>query len=272
MDYTSLLKNDQLLIAKENHRIFQGYQEAPIKFRPTYKYDPGTSNWDSSEKCRLPAWCDRVLWKSDTTNCIEYTSIMSMMMSDHKPVIAKFTCGIKTRDDVKFKKIHEEVLKRVDKYENDNQPQISVDRTDIDFGVVEFNEVYTQDFVVANNCHLPVHFVFKEKNGRGSTICEPWFTVEPTEGQLFTGESLSIRVKLFVNSRSANRVHQKQKISDVKAVLDILVLHIKNGRDIFITLIGEYKPSCFGFDVETLTRLPQPVAELDLKELMLIVR
>lgn len=35
---------------------FIGYQEASLTFRPTYKYDLGTSNYDTSEKMRIPAW------------------------------------------------------------------------------------------------------------------------------------------------------------------------------------------------------------------------
>ena len=36
--------------------IISGYKEGDINFQPTYKYDPGTHNWDSSEKepCPLP--------------------------------------------------------------------------------------------------------------------------------------------------------------------------------------------------------------------------
>lgn len=32
---------------------------------------------------------------------------------------------VKTKDEQKYKRVHEDVLKRVDKYENDNQPQVS---------------------------------------------------------------------------------------------------------------------------------------------------
>lgn len=94
---------------------------------------------------------------------------------------------MKTKDEQKYKRIHEEVLKRVDKYENDNQPQITVEKTDIDFGIITFNDKLTRDFTVANNCHLPVKFSFKPKNEIHREICEKWIEVEPREGNLITG-------------------------------------------------------------------------------------
>lgn len=38
---------------------FRGYQEGPLIFPPTYKYDVGTDNYDSGEKMRIPAWTGR---------------------------------------------------------------------------------------------------------------------------------------------------------------------------------------------------------------------
>lgn len=35
---------------------FTGYQEGPLLFRPTYRYDIGTDTYDTSEKMRIPAW------------------------------------------------------------------------------------------------------------------------------------------------------------------------------------------------------------------------
>lgn len=35
---------------------FAGYEEGPLLFRPTYRYDLGTDNYDTSEKMRIPAW------------------------------------------------------------------------------------------------------------------------------------------------------------------------------------------------------------------------
>lgn len=47
-----------------------------------------------SEKNRPPAWCDRVLWKGERVSQLEYDSVMSLRLSDHKPVYAIFSTGV----------------------------------------------------------------------------------------------------------------------------------------------------------------------------------
>ena len=61
-DYASLLAADQLGQVMRTRGVFAGYYEAPVLFRPTYKYDNGTDNFDSSEKQRIPAYTDRILY------------------------------------------------------------------------------------------------------------------------------------------------------------------------------------------------------------------
>lgn len=87
---------DQLYHEMHYKRVFNHYNEGIIRFRPTYKYDPGTDNWDSSEKNRAPAWCDRVLWKGERIDQLTYESVMRLQLSDHKPVYAIFLCGVST--------------------------------------------------------------------------------------------------------------------------------------------------------------------------------
>lgn len=75
--------------------------EGPLDFDPTYKYDIGTNNYDTSKKRRTPAWCDRILFRrNENLELIKYDKV-NYLNSDHKPVFGIFNIGVK-------KIIHEE--------------------------------------------------------------------------------------------------------------------------------------------------------------------
>ena len=44
----------------DSQEAFVGFEEGPILFPPTYRYDVGTDNYDTSEKARIPAWTGRL--------------------------------------------------------------------------------------------------------------------------------------------------------------------------------------------------------------------
>lgn len=46
-NYRPILEYDQLNLQKKIKKVFDGYTEGAITFKPTYKYDTGTDNWDS---------------------------------------------------------------------------------------------------------------------------------------------------------------------------------------------------------------------------------
>ena len=89
-EWSPLLQNDQLKTAQRDGLAFEDFVEAPIKFQPTYKYDAGTSVYDTSEKARTPSWTDRVLWrpKHGSVQALAYTCSQRITCSDHKPVAA----------------------------------------------------------------------------------------------------------------------------------------------------------------------------------------
>ncbi|XP_046960005.1 inositol polyphosphate 5-phosphatase E isoform X2 [Vanessa cardui] len=118
-----LLHADQLTAVLEDGAAFRDFREAPITFPPTYKYDPGSQQFDTSSKQRVPAYTDRILFKakSMTANsssafsglrrissvpvssglkCIAYNSVQSVVTSDHKPVWALFSCALRPGTDV----------------------------------------------------------------------------------------------------------------------------------------------------------------------------
>ena len=84
---------------------FVGYEEGPLLFRPTYRYDVGTDTYDTSEKMRVPAWAgrysktakmfmtliflplDRILYRGSQLDLSAY-SRAELKGSDHRPVFA----------------------------------------------------------------------------------------------------------------------------------------------------------------------------------------
>ncbi|WEW56237.1 hypothetical protein PRK78_001676 [Emydomyces testavorans] len=93
-----LLDRDQLLASKRKNPGFRlrAFHEAPITFAPTYKYDVGTDNYDSSEKKRSPAWCDRLLYRGfGRIKQVQYRR-HEIRVSDHRPVSGLFKMRIKT--------------------------------------------------------------------------------------------------------------------------------------------------------------------------------
>jgi hypothetical protein len=91
-NFSKLLERDQLLASKRKNPWFKlrAFHELPITFAPTYKYDVGTDNYDSSEKKRSPAWCDRLLYRGQgRIKQLDYRR-HEVRVSDHRPVTGLF--------------------------------------------------------------------------------------------------------------------------------------------------------------------------------------
>ncbi|KAF5206416.1 Inositol polyphosphate 5-phosphatase [Thalictrum thalictroides] len=92
-DLKLLTSKDQLLQEAERGQIFKGYCEGTLDFKPTYKYNVGSNNYDTSHKERVPSWTDRILFKIDKSDDTDatlhsYESLDHIRSSDHKPVRA----------------------------------------------------------------------------------------------------------------------------------------------------------------------------------------
>lgn len=117
-DYEKLIEADQLNI---QFRKYPGlrlrpFSEPPIQFRPTYKYDIGTDDFDSSEKKRVPAWCDRIFYRGgDRVTPISYQS-ETVRVSDHRPVNGLFKVQVKNISGEKRTASYKACLSRWDSY------------------------------------------------------------------------------------------------------------------------------------------------------------
>ena len=83
--------------------------------------------------------------------------------------------------------------------------------------------------------------------------------------------SKNVRLKVKLNANSIADFLARIRDSNRKIDLDILILHVKNGRDIFLTVTGEYRPSCFGLSAETMCKTNRAMCrytEAELRELV----
>jgi len=110
-DLETLYSNDQLNLQMVAGRTFPHYSEARITFMPTYKYNNGTDEYDTSEKARIPAWCDRVLRKGSNLRQINYTTA-PLRFSDHRPVYATFQCTVSKVDEAVRKSLSQEIYSK----------------------------------------------------------------------------------------------------------------------------------------------------------------
>ena len=112
--YSGLLKCDQLRISMEQRKAFVDFNEHHIRFPPSFKVKRKVGIHYVSQ--RLPAWCDRILWRtqksfddilrdkkssSSAFKAKNYRIYDKVSISDHKPVSCSFVlpswsrpCGI----------------------------------------------------------------------------------------------------------------------------------------------------------------------------------
>ncbi|GAA5878352.1 hypothetical protein JCM16303_002744 [Sporobolomyces ruberrimus] len=118
--YDTLFEADQLSIAMKTRGVFKGYHEAPILFRPTYKYDNGTDTYDTSEKMRVPAYTDRIIYKGQDLDVNRYARA-ELRSSDHRPVYAIFQASIRNVDHAKRSALRKELLHELLKHGPDEK-------------------------------------------------------------------------------------------------------------------------------------------------------
>lgn len=109
---SSLIDADQLRaeqirgMTSESHLF--SFMEMPLNFLPSYKYAPGTDEYDDGGKGRAPAWTDRILWYTHERRLPKITDAEPRAMlkpvyygmhtqprnSDHKAVSAGFKMSV----------------------------------------------------------------------------------------------------------------------------------------------------------------------------------
>lgn len=108
-------------------------------------------------------------------------------------------------DAVKRKEIYQELMKQLDKEENDFMPQVTVDEHYLNFGRVHFYERVQRSFKITNTGPVTVRFLFKEQP-KGRRYAKDWLKADPHNGTLKKGESVSISGEHSVSSPNMTHV------------------------------------------------------------------
>lgn len=125
-NWTQLIASDQLLNQQKQKCAFTTYKEGALNFAPTYKYDINSDDYDTSEKSRIPAWTDRVLFRKRYPTTLEeknsehlnYGEIVfygraELKTSDHRPVIGEFKIEILKVDSDKRTHVFRNIIENV---------------------------------------------------------------------------------------------------------------------------------------------------------------
>lgn len=213
-----------------------------------------------------------------------YLSHQGILSSDHKPLDAGFTLKFESVIPELKAKVHQEVVRELDKAENEARPALTVvvdtyeegprnseankDPNALDFGNIEFDVPVVRSLTVANTCGVPATFTFDKPNPEDRSFCWLDYSINlpseskqgsdkpkapPRERTLDPGELANIEVTAHVqdipSARLLNRNHANLE--------EILILRVSGGPDHFICASGKWLPTCFGRSVVELTRMPE---------------
>ncbi|XP_047309451.1 type I inositol polyphosphate 5-phosphatase 12-like [Impatiens glandulifera] len=187
-----LREKDQLRGEMKAGKVFQGMHEGIIKFPPTYKFEkgkPGLGGYDSGEKKRIPAWCDRILYRDNrllpTSQCglecpvvcsiLQYEACMDVTESDHKPVRCKLNLEMAHVDRSVRRKEVGNIVKNNEEIRLLQEATRSVPETIID----------TTNITLQNQEAFPLKITNKSENDHVAfqIICEGLSIAKEDEGE-----------------------------------------------------------------------------------------
>lgn len=218
-----------------------------------------------------------------------YDSHQDIVSSDHKPLDAVFTLIYDAVDPKLKAEIHTEVVRELDKAENESRPTVTVlvdhyyddhelathDGTNetiegVDFGKVKYDRKKTRHLSIANTGKVPAKIGFVNRSsaeGELSDVAPPWLSISfdsvgidkdssadaQSEHTLQPGDVANVRLVLHIKDAT-----QVRGLNDgSKELNDVLVLRIHNGRDHFLPVHGIWVQSSFGRSVDKLIRVPE---------------
>ncbi|KAK3157960.1 hypothetical protein QOZ80_2AG0130870 [Eleusine coracana subsp. coracana] len=253
-----LRENDQLRAEMKSGRVFQGLREGEFKFAPTYKFEKhieGLSGYDCSEKRRIPAWCDRILYRdsraSAETQCSlecpvvcsisQYDSCMEASDSDHKPVKCVFNLDITHVDKQTMRQKYGEIMSSNKKLLYLLQGLEALPEVNIGASGIILQDQSPSTVKLENRSTIEVacfQIIGQTPNPSGTHFSgfAPWLKVSPALGIIYPGRAVEVtlqhgelRSQDYVTAASGNNSVADHEKSATLSVI-ITGVHLTAGR------------------------------------------
>lgn len=267
----------------------RGLDEAASEDDVLFDYDPdadGLTYGDDYDEGEDQA-NDAVLVRTqdgyqDSISLDHYVSHQRVLSSDHKPLDAVFTLTYDSIIPELRAKVHQDVAKELDKAENEGRPgvtlvvddlssettrnadesAVSTDLSGVNFGSIRYGDPKICGLTVANTGRVPAAFCFIDRPVGEHMLAgtaPPWLSVQIQAQVDHANQELSLApgdtadIKLTIEISDFEMVRQLN--AGLLSLDDILVLRVKDGRDHFIPVRGQWTASCFGHTLDELTRV-----------------
>lgn len=259
-EYEFLLQYDQLSVEKSAGRVLFEWEEAEIRFDPTYKFDKGTTQYDTSEKKRTPGWTDRIFWKGKTKDKIspKFYGKHDLLMSDHRPVSLVTEVEVKCIVDYKYREIRDHLAHEYDQLKGkiserkDLNATVNLSETKFNFGDVRYSVHYVKVLSISNPCSFTVEYQFIPKDDE--KYCASWLSISSKNGIIINGGTQEIKLTLHVDKQNALKLNSSSGDLSEK-----LLLHLTNGNTYEITVNGNFLKTSFGNSIEELVCWYEPI-------------
>lgn len=295
LEYQEKVQGEQEIKRRDEEMRTRGIDDSAVEDEAVlFDYDPETDGakdeYDPADDVSTdPELVTTRSGFEDRLRLDYYTSHQRVLSSDHKPLDAVFTLTYDAVDSDLKVKIHQEVVRELDKAENEGRPVVTVvvdpsHDTDgsteskidspgfegVNFGEVRYDRPRSRNITVANTGRVPATVGFVDRSverGQIGGVAPPWLKIEfdrtsdnenanPNALREYTlqpGDAASVEFTVHVTD-----IPQVRRLNDSAENLeDVLVLRIQNGRDYFLQVRGTWLQSAFGRSLDKLIRIPE---------------
>lgn len=168
--------------------------------------------------------------------------------SDHKPVSALFSCGVRTIVEERKKVVFKQLIDVLKKHNSNELPKVEVKGLQIKLDRVCFEEPVVSNIDMVNQGQSIAHWRFVPKLNE-DRICKRWISVDTESGLLLPGESIRLAVTVQVDTQSAHALNAGKDVLE-----DLIVIRIEQSVDFHVIVSAAYQRSCFGVSLMELVR------------------